>query len=50
MKEIIEEYSGGKKLSDQRISDLLKQKGVNIARRTVAKYRKELNIDSSYTR
>ncbi|MDC7226068.1 MAG: RNA polymerase factor sigma-54 [Spirochaetales bacterium] len=50
MKEIIEEYTGEKKLSDQKISDLLKQKGINIARRTVAKYRKELNIDSSYTR
>ncbi|HAK44584.1 MAG TPA: RNA polymerase sigma-54 factor [Spirochaeta sp.] len=50
MKEIIEEYTGEKKLSDQKISDLLKQKGISIARRTVAKYRKELNIDSSYTR
>lgn len=50
MREVIEEYSGEKKLSDQKISDLLKQKGINIARRTVAKYRKELNIDSSYTR
>ena len=50
MKEIIEEYKGEKKLSDQKISDLLKQKGISIARRTVAKYRKELNIDSSYTR
>lgn len=50
MREIIEEYSGEKKLSDQKIADLLKKKGINIARRTVAKYRKELNIDSSYTR
>ncbi len=50
MKEVIGEYQGEKRLSDQKISDLLKQKGINIARRTVAKYRKELNIDSSYTR
>ncbi len=50
IKEIIEEYSGEKRLSDQKISDLLKQKGISIARRTVAKYRNELNIDSSYTR
>lgn len=50
MKEVIEEYTGSKKLSDQKISDLLKEKGISIARRTVAKYRKELQIDSSYTR
>jgi RNA polymerase sigma-54 factor len=50
MKEVIEDYSGQKKLSDQKIADLLKEKGVSIARRTVAKYRKELHIDSSYTR
>ncbi|MBI9107096.1 MAG: RNA polymerase factor sigma-54 [Spirochaetales bacterium] len=50
MKEIIEEHVEEKKLSDQKISDLLKKKGISIARRTVAKYRKELKIDSSYTR
>ncbi|MGB9693161.1 MAG: RNA polymerase factor sigma-54, partial [Candidatus Sumerlaeaceae bacterium] len=31
-------------LSDQRIAQLLKQKGINIARRTVAKYREQLGI------
>ena len=50
IKEIIEEHSDGKKLSDQKISDLLQKKGINIARRTVAKYRKELDIMSSYDR
>ena len=50
MKEVIENYTGEKKLSDQKIADLLKEKGISIARRTVAKYRKELDIDSSYTR
>jgi RNA polymerase sigma-54 factor len=50
MRELIEEYNGEKKLSDQKISEMLKNKGINIARRTVAKYRGELNIDSSYTR
>ncbi|MCR5605579.1 MAG: RNA polymerase factor sigma-54 [Treponema sp.] len=39
-----------KKLSDQKISDMLKNLGITIARRTVAKYRVELNIDSSYAR
>ncbi len=37
-------------LSDQKISDLLLSRGVKCARRTVGKYRSELNIDSSYTR
>jgi RNA polymerase sigma-54 factor len=32
----------GKKLSDQKISDLLSQRGIEIARRTVTKYRLEL--------
>ncbi len=41
---------GEKTLSDQKISDLLAQKGIKVARRTVAKYRGELNIDSSYGR
>lgn len=40
----------GKNLSDQKLSDKLAEKGINIARRTVAKYRKELNFDSSYDR
>lgn len=31
-------------LNDQKISDLLKQEGIKISRRTVAKYRSELNI------
>ena len=50
IREIIEESSGEKKLSDQKISDLLSKKGINIARRTVAKYRKELDINSSFRR
>jgi len=31
-------------LSDQKIADILKKDGLNIARRTVAKYREQLNI------
>lgn len=50
MKELIEEHTGPKRLSDQKISDLLAEKGIKIARRTAAKYRKELDIDSSYKR
>jgi len=50
IKEIIEENQTGKKLSDQKISEILKTKGIGIARRTVAKYRSELNIESSFER
>ena len=49
--EILEAHQSDKKaLSDQKISDLLAEKGIKVARRTVAKYRAELNINSSYER
>lgn len=41
---------GEKRLSDQKIADMLSEKGYQIARRTVAKYRSRLNIASSYSR
>ena len=52
VKEIIKEIiaSENRLLSDQDISALLSQKGIALARRTVAKYRKELDMGSSYTR
>ncbi len=50
IKEIITEHTGPKALSDQKISELLAEKGIQVARRTVSKYRKELNIDSSFVR
>jgi len=42
--------SAGKKLSDQKISEELEKSGIKIARRTVAKYRNKLSIESSYNR
>lgn len=50
VKSIIIENNNEKKLSDQQISNILKERGINLARRTVSKYRKELNILSSYER
>ena len=50
IREILEEESGDRHLSDQGIADLLEQRGIKLARRTVAKYRKELDISSSYKR
>lgn len=54
LREILEGHEaaggGGKPLSDQKLTDILAQRGIKIARRTVAKYRAELNIDSSFNR
>jgi RNA polymerase sigma-54 factor len=50
IKQIISEEEHRKPLSDQEISGLLKQSGVMIARRTVAKYREELGIPSQVQR
>lgn len=41
IKKIQKEYQGDKHLSDQKIADILKSQGIHIARRTVAKYRKQ---------
>lgn len=48
IKELIEKEE--KPLSDSQIAKLLKAQGINIARRTVAKYREELNIPPSLQR
>ncbi len=42
--EIFKAENGSKPLSDQEVVRMLKEKGIVIARRTVAKYRTELNI------
>jgi RNA polymerase sigma-54 factor len=42
--EMFRKEDAGKPLSDQEIVKMLQEKGINIARRTVAKYRSELNI------
>ncbi len=48
VKQSLKEFIGGedkkKPLSDDKLEKLLKKKGYNIARRTVAKYREQLNI------
>ncbi len=42
--DLIEEESKKHPYSDEKLTDLLQEKGYNIARRTVAKYREQLNI------
>jgi len=44
IKDIIEAESKSKPLSDDKLEKILNDKGYNIARRTVAKYREQLNI------
>jgi RNA polymerase sigma-54 factor len=50
IKKIIEEEDKGKPLSDQKIADMLKKQGINIARRTVTKYREGMGILSTTMR
>jgi RNA polymerase sigma-54 factor len=50
IKEMIDEEDPAKPLSDQKIADALIKKGMNISRRTVAKYREEIGIASSAKR
>ncbi len=44
LQETIEHEDKHKPLNDDRLAEVLKTKGYNIARRTVAKYREQLNI------
>ena len=44
LQDAIEAEEKRKPLTDERLMQLLKEKGYNIARRTVAKYREQLNI------
>jgi RNA polymerase sigma-54 factor len=52
VKEIIREMIQGeaRHFSDQELAGLLAKRGIPLARRTVAKYRKELDLGSSYDR
>jgi RNA polymerase sigma-54 factor len=44
LSDMVEGEDKRKPLSDERLTELLQEKGYNIARRTVAKYREQLNI------
>ncbi|MDR1444674.1 MAG: RNA polymerase factor sigma-54 [Treponema sp.] len=52
VKEVIREIISAERgnLSDQMIAELLSKRGINLARRTVTKYRTELALGSSYER
>ncbi|PAE12243.1 RNA polymerase sigma-54 factor [Niallia circulans] len=50
IKEIVEAENKKKPLSDQKIANIIKNEGIVISRRAIAKYRDELNIPSSTER
>ena len=50
IKKLIGDENSRKPLSDNAIANLLKEEGIDVARRTVAKYRESLNIPSSSER
>ncbi|WP_457680140.1 RNA polymerase factor sigma-54 [Thermovibrio sp.] len=50
IRELIEKEDKRRPLSDSKIASILKERGVNVARRTVAKYREEMGIPGAYKR
>lgn len=50
IKELVSNENPAKPLSDSKIADLLNEKGINVARRTIAKYREAMFIASSSER
>ncbi len=50
IKELIDNENQAKPLSDNKIADFLQEKGINVARRTIAKYREAMFISSSSQR
>lgn len=50
LRDLVSQEDPANPFSDQKITDLLQGKGINISRRTVAKYRDELGIPSTSLR
>ncbi|MDX2181441.1 MAG: RNA polymerase factor sigma-54 [Bryobacteraceae bacterium] len=50
VKKMIEDEDRAKPLTDDRIVELLKAEGIAVTRRTVAKYREDMNIPSTHQR
>jgi len=50
LRKIVDEEDKRKPLSDQKIADMLKKQGLNIARRTITKYREAMGILSTTLR
>lgn len=50
IRQLVEQEPPAKPLSDQALMDILNERGIKVARRTVAKYREELRILPSHLR
>jgi len=50
IKELVSHENPVKPLSDNKMAELLKEKGINVARRTIAKYREAISIPPSSQR
>lgn len=50
VRKLIAQENGQKPLSDHKIADILVEQGINVARRTVAKYRESMSIPPSNER
>ena len=50
VKKMIEEEDAARPLTDDHISKILRESGVSVTRRTVAKYREDMNIPSTHRR
>ncbi len=50
IKKLVESESPSKPISDSKITGILEQQGINVARRTIAKYRESMNIPPSNQR
>jgi len=50
IRELVDNENVARPLSDNKISGLLKEKGINVARRTIAKYREAMSIPPSNQR
>jgi RNA polymerase sigma-54 factor len=50
VKKIIDEEDAGQPLTDDHIAKMLQDQGINVTRRTVAKYREDLHIPSTHQR
>jgi len=50
VKKLIEDEDSGKPLTDDQIAQILQSQGINVTRRTVAKYREDMHIPSTHQR
>ena len=50
VKKMIEDEDPAKPLTDDKLSQMLREEGIHVTRRTVAKYREDMNIPSTHKR